>query len=110
MNIAARIVIRFLKPLFHPFQMLTRWNVKSAGKRMWKNRFPHLQAACRAAQIMLRPEPFPAARPNPVSPEHDILGARWPLFYIRAVSLKFSDRQPCFFRFRLKEYRLKAEG
>ncbi len=91
MNINARIVKRFLKPLFHPFQMLTRWSVRNAKVRMWKNRFPHSPAACQAVPVVLLQELFPAAHPNPVSPEHDLPGAGWLLLYIRAVSLMRFD-------------------
>ena len=74
MNTDARIVIQSLKPLFHPFQMLTRWSARSAKAGMWKNRYPHSRVECPAAQVLHRQEPFPAAHPSPAFPEHDILG------------------------------------
>jgi hypothetical protein len=77
MNIDARIVKRFLRPLFHPFQMLIRWNVKSAVKRTWKNRFLLFQAVYQVVPVEHRQEPFPVVPQSPASPEHDILGAGW---------------------------------
>ena len=75
MNIAVRLVKRFLKPLSHPFLMLTRWFARSAKARMLKSSSPPLPAVCPAAQVVHRQEPFPAVRPNQAFPELDILGA-----------------------------------
>lgn len=75
MNIDARIVKRSLRPLFHPFRMLTRWNAKNAVGRMWKNKFLHFQANQRAVLVMHRLGHFQVAHQNPAFPEHDILGA-----------------------------------
>jgi hypothetical protein len=74
MNIDAKNVIRFLRPLFHLFQMLTRWYARNAKAKRWRNRYQPLPAGCPAIQVARRQEPFPAARPNQVSPEHDIQG------------------------------------
>jgi hypothetical protein len=75
MNIVARIVKLFLRPLFHLFQMETRWSARNVKAGMLKNRFPPFQASCPEAQVMRRQELSPAAQPNRASPEHDILGA-----------------------------------
>ena len=76
MNIAARIVKRFLKPLCHPFLMLTRWSARSAKAGMLQNSSPPLQAVCPAVQVVEhRQGPFPAVHPNPAFPEPDIPGA-----------------------------------
>jgi hypothetical protein len=82
MNIAARIVKRFLRPLSHPSLMLTRWCARSAKARMLKNRYQPLPAACPEAQVVQRQEPYQAVHRNPASPEPDILGAgSAPLIY-----------------------------
>ena len=75
MNIAARIVKRFLKPLSHPFLMLTRWSARSVKARMLRSSSPPLQAVCPAVQVVPRQEHFPAVLLNQVFPELDFLGA-----------------------------------
>ena len=102
MNIDAKIVIQYLRPLFHPYLMLIRWSVKNAKAGMWKSRFPHSRVECPAVQVLLRQEPFPAARPSPVFPEHDILGVRLAPFTYKGCQLIHSNWQPYFFSFFLK--------
>jgi len=64
--------------------------------KMWKSRFLHLQAACQAAQAMLRQGRFPGVHPSRASPEHDILGARWFLLY-KGCQFDTFNWRPCFF-------------
>ena len=99
MNIAARIVKRFLRPLCHPSLMLTRWSARNVKAKMLKSRYPPLQAACPVALMVRRQEPFPAVHPSPASPEHDILGARTAPFIYKGCQLIDLTGSPFFIVF-----------
>ena len=77
MNIDAKIVKQYLRPLFLPSKMVTMLSARNVKVKMSKSRYLLLQAVCPAAQVVPRQEPFQVAHPSRVFPEHDLMGARW---------------------------------
>jgi hypothetical protein len=69
-----------------------------------------LQAVYLEVPLVPLQELSPAAHPSPVSPEHDILGARWLLLYIWAAGCRWSTGSLFFELIGTKEKGSRIQG